>query len=143
MGALALNSGSGTLADDWTRLTTDSEPVNTFVFQSQEESMLQRMRWIIRLAVLACQIEPGRADVLADWNEKTVAFVTPRMAPAAGQRVVAMIQVAMFDAINSIEPRYRPYLVQLPATATTSRQAAAAAAAASRGDRQQPDLSRL
>jgi len=42
-----------------------------------------------------------------------------------------MIQVAMFDAINSIEPRYRPYLVQLPATATTSRQAAAAAAAAS------------
>ena len=93
--------------------------------------MLQRMRWIIRLAVLACQIEPGRADVLADWNEKTVAFVTPRMAPAAGQRVVAMIQVAMFDAINSIEPRYRPYLAQLPATATTSRQAAAAAAAAS------------
>jgi hypothetical protein len=44
--------------------------------------------------------DPIFADVLTDWNEKTVAFVTPRMVPAAGQRVVAMVQGAMFDAIN-------------------------------------------
>ena len=69
------------------------------------------------------------ADVITDWNEKTVAFVTPRMVPAAGQRVVAIVQVAMFDAVNSIERRYRPYLVQLPAAATASKEAAAAAAA--------------
>jgi PAP2 superfamily len=92
--------------------------------------MLQRMRWMIPLAVLTCQAEPVLADVLTDWNEKTVAFVTPRLVPAAGDRVVAMVQVAMFDAINSIERRYRPYLVQLPATTTLSREAAAAAAAA-------------
>ena len=92
--------------------------------------MLPRMRWMIPLAVLTCQVEPVLADVLTDWNEKTVAFVTPRMVPAAGQRVVAMVQVAMFDAINSVERRYRPYLEQLPATPTTSREAAAAAAAA-------------
>jgi hypothetical protein len=36
----------------------------------------------------------------------------------------------MFDAVNSIERRYRPYLVQLPADAATSKEAAAAAAAA-------------
>jgi len=36
----------------------------------------------------------------------------------------------MFDAVNSIERRYRPYLVQLPANAATSKEAAAAAAAA-------------
>ena len=69
------------------------------------------------------------ADVITDWNEKAVAFVTPRMVPAAGQRVVAIMQVAMFDAVNSIERRYRPYLVQLPAAATASKEAAAAAAA--------------
>jgi len=69
------------------------------------------------------------ADVITDWNEKTVAFVTPRMVPAAGQRVVAMVQIAMFDAVNSIDRRYRPYLIQLPAGATTSKEAAAAAAA--------------
>jgi len=69
------------------------------------------------------------ADVITDWNEKAVAFVTPRMAPAAGQRVVAIMQVAMFDAVNSIERRYRPYLVQLPVAPTTSKEAAATAAA--------------
>jgi hypothetical protein len=72
---------------------------------------------------------PVFADVLTDWNEKTVTLVTPRMVPAAGQRVVAMVQVAMFDAINSIDRRYRPYLVQLPAAPTTSKEAAAATAA--------------
>jgi hypothetical protein len=69
------------------------------------------------------------ADVITDWNEKAVAFVTPRMVPAAGQRVVAIMQVAMFDAVNSIEPRYRPYLIQIPTAATASKEAAAAAAA--------------
>jgi hypothetical protein len=69
------------------------------------------------------------ANVITDWNENAVTFVTPRMAPAAGQRVVAIVQVAMFDAVNSIERRYRPYLVQLPAAPHTSREAAAAAAA--------------
>src|SRR5882757_6931643 len=69
------------------------------------------------------------ANVITDWNEKAVAFVTPRMAPGGGQRVVAIMQVAMFDAVNSIERRYRPYLIQLPAALTTSKEAAAAAAA--------------
>ena len=52
------------------------------------------------------------------------------MAPGAGQRVVAIMQIAMFDAVNSIERRYRPYLLQLPADPATSKEAAAAAAAA-------------
>jgi hypothetical protein len=69
------------------------------------------------------------ADVITDWNEKAVALVTPRMPPAAGQRVVAIMQVAMFDAVNSIERRYRPYLIQVTADATASKEAAAATAA--------------
>jgi len=69
------------------------------------------------------------ADVITDWNEKAVAFVTPRMTPPAAQRAVAIVQVAMFDAVNAIEPRYRPYLVQLPAPSTASKEAAAAVAA--------------
>jgi hypothetical protein len=69
------------------------------------------------------------ANVITDWNENAVTFVTPRMAPAAGQRAVAVMQVAMFDAVNSIDRRYRPYLVQIPVAATTSKEAAATAAA--------------
>ncbi len=71
------------------------------------------------------------ADVIADWNEKAVAFVTPRMPPPAAQRAVAIVQVAMFDAVNAIAGRYRPYLAQLPAAATASKEAAAATAAGS------------
>jgi len=71
------------------------------------------------------------ADVVADWNEKAIAFVTPRMTPPAAQRVVAMVQVAMFDAINSIERRFRPFLALLPPPTTASKDAAAAAAAGS------------
>jgi PAP2 superfamily len=43
---------------------------------------------------------------------------------------MGIVHVAMFDAVNSIERRYRPYLVQLRADTTTSKEAAAAAAAA-------------
>jgi hypothetical protein len=69
------------------------------------------------------------ANVITDWDEKAVAVVTP-MPPYTAQRAIGMVHVAMFDAVNSIERRYRPYLVQLSAAPTTSKEAAAAAAAA-------------
>jgi hypothetical protein len=49
--------------------------------------------------------------------------------PAAWIETKAAELVAMFDALNSIEGRYRSYLVQLPAARTASKDAAAAAAA--------------
>ena len=70
------------------------------------------------------------ANVITDWNENAVTLVTPRMAPGtSARRAVAIMQVAMFDAVNSIERRYQPYLAQLPATSGTSKEAAATAAA--------------
>jgi len=69
------------------------------------------------------------ADVITDWDEKAVAIVTP-MPPYDGQRIMGLVHAAMFDAVNSIERRYRPYLVQLPVPPNTSKEAAAAAAAA-------------
>jgi hypothetical protein len=72
---------------------------------------------------------PAFADVISDWNDKAVTFgVSRNMAPPPAERVIAMTQLAMFDAVNSIERKYRPYLVQLSA-ATASKEAAAAAAA--------------
>jgi hypothetical protein len=77
----------------------------------------------------------ARANVITDWDEKAVAVVTPMAAlggttPYMAERMMAMVHVAMFDAVNSIERRYRPYLVQFPADAATSKEAAAATAAA-------------
>ena len=56
--------------------------------------------------------------------------VSHKMLPPPAERIVAMTQLAMFDAVNSIERKYRPYLVQLAAAPTASKEAAAAAAAA-------------
>jgi len=76
------------------------------------------------------------ANVITDWDEKAVAVVMPAGAIAGSQqvynaqRMMGLVHAAMFDAVNSIEPRYQPYLVQLPADSATSREAAAAAAAA-------------
>jgi hypothetical protein len=74
------------------------------------------------------------ANVITDWDEKAVGVVAPMASlgktPPDLERLMAMVHAAMFDAVNSIEPRYRPYLVQLPADAATSKEAAAATAAA-------------
>jgi PAP2 superfamily protein len=78
---------------------------------------------------------PACANVITDWDEKAVVIVTPMASlggtsPYTAQRMMGMVHAAMFDAVNSIERRYRPYLVQLPADPATSKEAAAAAAAA-------------
>src|SRR5262249_42131843 len=86
------------------------------------------------VAVLAGLRAPVSEDVITDWNEKTVTFVTKhRMLPPQAERVVASVHVAMFDAINSIEPRYRPYRLAVATSKEASKEAAAAAAAAAAG----------
>jgi hypothetical protein len=73
---------------------------------------------------------PAHADVIVDWNAKTIDFiVSHKMPPPPAERLLAMTHTAMFDAVNSIERKYRPYLTQLPASPNASKQAAAAAAA--------------
>ena len=79
---------------------------------------------------------PAWANVIADWDEKAIAVTAPLVsvpsasAPYAAYRMMGMVHAAMFDAVNSIDRSYRPYLVQLPADPATSKEAAAAAAAA-------------
>ena len=86
-------------------------------------------------AALTAAAPPTFANVITDWDEKAVAVVTPMSSlggtsPYTAVRMMGMVHAAMFDAVNSIERRYRPYLVQLPADPGTSKEAAAAAAAA-------------
>src|SRR6266403_378205 len=54
---------------------------------------------------------------------------TQRVRGIEVMRPTCYAHIAMFDAVNSIEPLYRPYYAQLPATRQTSKDAAAAAAA--------------
>ncbi len=85
--------------------------------------------WLLLAAFLTSPVSVASANVVADWDEKAVAFIQPRMVPPVAYRAIASVHIAMFDAVNSIEPVYRPYYAQLPATRETSKEAAAAAAA--------------
>src|SRR5438876_1276226 len=95
-----------------------------------EKDMTSTFRKVLLTLVLVCSAAPAFANVITDWDAKSVAFVAPVAPAAAGQRQLAMVHVAMFDAVNAIERRYRPYLVQLTASKTASEEAAAATAAA-------------
>jgi len=92
--------------------------------------MLINLRWVAPILILTGLGGPVSADVITDWNEKAIAFVTKhRMLPPQAERVVASVQLAMFDAVNSVERRYRPYRLAVTTAKETSQEAAAAVAA--------------
>jgi len=72
----------------------------------------------------------AHADVITDWNDKVmVAGMQARQAPFVHTRSVAIVHVAMFEAVNAIDRRYMPYRVQVSPAAGTLREVAVAAAA--------------
>ena len=105
------------------------------VCEREEDIMHANIRSTLLAAALTAAASPTFANVITDWDEKAVAAVTPMSSlggtsPYMAVRMMGMVHAAMFDAVNSIERRYRPYLVQLPGDPAASKEAAAAAAAA-------------
>src|SRR6266481_2032367 len=95
--------------------------------------MYANLRKVLLAATMMCAAPSAFANVITDWDEKAEVVVTPILggtSPYMAVRMMGMVHAAMFDAVNSIERRYRPYLVQLPAESATSKEAAAAVAAA-------------
>ena len=70
----------------------------------------------------------AQADTVLDWNEIALAAVATSR-PPDGARAMAMMHVAMFDAVNAIEQKYRPYAYPAKGSKDASSDAAAAAAA--------------
>jgi hypothetical protein len=75
------------------------------------------------------------ANVVTDWDEIGVKTVQPIGSPLPIKpgllfRAMAMMHLAMFNAVNAIEPRYQPYRFQSKAEPGASEEAAAASAAA-------------
>jgi hypothetical protein len=71
-----------------------------------------------------------RADAVLDWN--VIALETTASGPfnpPLESRNLAIVHVAMFDAVNSIVDDFQPYAVKLTPPTWTSPEAAAAAAA--------------
>ena len=92
--------------------------------------MKSRFLLPIFLAATLSAGSAARADAVTDWNEVAAARVlAARQSPAEGARSMAMMHVAMFDAINAVQPRYAPYAFKGKAPAGSSPEAAGAAAA--------------
>jgi PAP2 superfamily len=93
--------------------------------------MLVRREWMLSALLLMAPITAAAGNVIMDWDEKAIGVLqtgtTPP--PPTAFRTMAILHVAMFDAVNSIGPHYQPYKIRLAATPDTSKEAAAAAAA--------------
>jgi hypothetical protein len=85
---------------------------------------------ITLVALLACSSVAVRADVVLDWNAIAVSTVVSQgQSPFAQPRFMAIVQLAVFEAVNAITGDYEPYLGTVVAPAGASADAAAVAAA--------------
>jgi hypothetical protein len=96
--------------------------------ETRNTSAVLSFSLVVTGALLAA---PAGADVITDWNQKAIPIVVAYSLSAPSYRDMAVVHVAMFTAVNSIEPMYRPYkATTFQADRTTSKEAAAAVAAA-------------
>lgn len=89
-------------------------------------------RWLAPLLVGAAVALPSAtlADAVLDWNEIALArVVASGELPPEGAPSLAIVHVALFDAVAAIEGRYAPLAFHRRAPAGASPEAAAAAAA--------------
>ena len=72
----------------------------------------------------------ARADTVTDWNQTAIQVIRAAgVSGAPGTRSLAMMHVAMSDAINSVQGRYTRYIATVAAVPGASAEVAAAAAA--------------
>jgi hypothetical protein len=72
----------------------------------------------------------ARADVVIDWNVKTIETLAAEKAPLTlGSRNIAIVHAAMVDAVNAVTRAHMPYRARLTAPPGASADAAAASAA--------------
>ena len=93
--------------------------------------------------VVAVPANGQSVDVIMEWNAIALEanaldhtgpdlpgnLLSETQGPPASARVLAMVHTAMFDAYNSVRPKYEPYLVRIPFSVGASADAAVATAA--------------
>jgi hypothetical protein len=79
----------------------------------------------------------AHANVVTDWDAKAMDVIQgnapippPQIGPAGGERIATIMHLAMFGAVNTIDPHYQPYQGQTLPKVDASQEAAAASAAA-------------
>src|SRR5687768_5566671 len=105
----------------------------------------QTVKYVLTAAILLCaqintwaattgkgQPDVSEENVIIRWNRiltETVSIPGQHPPTIMPVRSFAMMHAAMFDAVNSIEGSYTPYLIEVPGSKNASIEAAAAKAA--------------
>jgi hypothetical protein len=100
---------------------------------------------LVRCAILSCAVvlaslalnetAMAQGDTVLFWNVtatnavRTAGPSLGALAPTRGSRAMAMVHVAMADAVTSIHPVYKPYAIRLVGHGSADQIAAASAAA--------------
>lgn len=88
---------------------------------------IRRRVALLSLAVAGLGAPPLRADVITDWDAKAASVASPA---ALGERETTIVDLAMFDAVNSVVHQYPGYITREDGFERASSEAAAATAAA-------------
>jgi hypothetical protein len=123
------------------RLVNNSSSCHGRFRQRVSLSIYERRNWAMKKRSLYWLMfsgwllaSPAYADVVADWNAvagkaAVKACIAPADDPLHESRLYAMMHVAIHDALNAIDPRYRPYVFRSPQVRWASVDAAVATAA--------------
>jgi membrane-associated phospholipid phosphatase len=86
---------------------------------------------IVALVLLLHDAPAARSeDMVLRWNAILLSAInTAGQSPIAASRTVAIVQAAVYDAVNSIDQSYTPYLASIPGAVGADESAAAAQAA--------------
>jgi hypothetical protein len=91
---------------------------------------INRVLLSVLMATILFETAAARADVVSDWNTIAVnTAVVNNQNPFAQARYAAIVQIAVFEAVNSITGEYKPYLGTITAPPGASADAAAIEAA--------------
>ena len=87
---------------------------------------MRSMRLSFAIAMVVALAVPtlAHADAVTDWNAiaQTAIVATGGQSPQAAAPSFAMVQGAVYDAVNAIDGRYRPYLALPNANPWTPKQ---------------------
>src|SRR6516162_3985432 len=97
----------------------------------------QTRRLAIEHLEARCLLAVAHADAVLVWHEVALQATVvdhginaPQLqfGPTRTSRAMAIVQGAVYDAVNSIDPQYTPYLIRLPTPRNASIDAAVAEA---------------
>lgn len=102
------------------------------LMKTRRPPFLQTWALLALMALVGCTAELAHANAITDWNNITTDTVLGALPAERGNLAIdfPMVNIAIFDAVNAINPRYQTYIARPTTDPRGASQEAAAVAAA-------------